>query len=64
MPTFHIPAMSCGHCVATIRKTLMAADADATVDISLERKEVTIDSSHLNTDEIRAQLTDAGYPPA
>ncbi|MFT4171691.1 MAG: heavy-metal-associated domain-containing protein [Rhodocyclaceae bacterium] len=63
MQTFHIPSMSCGHCVATIRQALTEADPDAKVDIALERKEVAVTSTRLGDAELRNRLSEAGYPP-
>ena len=57
-----LPAMSCGHCVSTVTKTVQRIDPGATVEIDLASKRVRIESSHAAADFIPA-LVDEGYPP-
>ena len=60
---FHLPDMSCGHCVAAITEAVKAADAQARVDIDREAKTAQIDSA-LPRQTLAAALAEAGYPPA
>ncbi len=61
---FHLPAMSCGHCVAAITEAVQAADAAATLQFEREARRVQIVSSALSREALSQALTEAGYPPA
>lgn len=63
MTTFHIPDMSCGHCRATVEKTIHALDPAARVDFDMATRQVSVES---NTDAtlVQAALAKAGYPAA
>lgn len=54
--------MTCGHCAGVIRKTIMAVDDGAQIDIDVASQKVRIESEEDAEDFIRA-LTAAGYPP-
>ncbi len=58
---FHVPDMSCGHCVAAIDTALRAIDPDARVDSDLTSKTVTIMSAQ-DAATLQAALKEAGYP--
>ncbi|HSW15173.1 MAG TPA: heavy-metal-associated domain-containing protein [Solimonas sp.] len=62
MYEFHVPAMSCGHCVARITRALQDRDAGARVAVDLPRKRVTVESS-LPVETLQQALASAGYPP-
>ncbi len=62
MHTYHVPDMSCGHCVRAITEALTALDAQAKVETDLASKKVTVDSC-ANEESVVQALTDAGYPP-
>jgi copper chaperone len=53
--------MSCGHCVATIEKTVKGVDADARVGTDLATKTVSVEGA-ADPAAIVAALEDAGYP--
>ncbi len=63
MTEFDIEAMSCGHCVSMITKTVKLVDPEAKVEVDLAHKKVKIDSTQ-DRAVIAAALTEAGYPPA
>lgn len=63
MHEFTLPDMSCGHCVASVTKTVQALDAQATVQVDLPSHRVQIETT-LSQEAVQAALTDAGYPPA
>ena len=63
MHQFHLPDMSCGHCVATITETLLELDPQAGIEIDREQRELRVQSA-LAREPIAAALTEAGYPPA
>jgi len=60
---FHVPDMSCGHCVATITEAVKALDADALVQAELGTKRVSIRSeADLQRQAWLKALDEAGYP--
>ncbi|MFQ3787804.1 heavy-metal-associated domain-containing protein [Halomonas sp. A29] len=61
MPTFNVPQMTCGHCASTVTTAIKAVDANASVDIDLEQRQVTVESS-ADTAALAAVLEKAGYP--
>jgi copper chaperone len=63
MVEFKLPDMTCGHCAATVKRTVQALDAAAQVDVDLPTHMVRIETS---ADEaaLRAALTEEGYAPA
>ncbi|MDR7335458.1 heavy-metal-associated domain-containing protein [Roseateles asaccharophilus] len=62
MHQFHLPDMSCGHCVAAITRALQAADAQARVEVDLDSKTARVDSA-LPRAPLAAALTEAGFTP-
>ncbi|MBA4344203.1 MAG: hypothetical protein C0423_18845 [Methylibium sp.] len=63
MHEFHLPDMSCGHCVGAITQAVKAADAQAELDFKLAQHEVSI-RSQLGREQLSEVLSEAGYPPA
>jgi len=63
MQTFHIPDMTCGHCVAAITESVRQADSAATLQFEREAQRVQI-ASVLSRQALSDVLTEAGYPPA
>jgi copper chaperone len=61
---FHLPAMSCDHCVAAITEAVQAADAAASLQFDREARRVQIGSGALSREALVQTLTEAGYPPA
>ncbi len=61
MLEFHIPNMSCGHCVRAITQALQAADAQAQVTVELPVHLVQVQTT-LPREVLAAQLAQAGYP--
>jgi len=56
---FHVPDMSCGHCVATIEKALKAKDPTATLRTDLKARTAEINttvSSVLSDKRARASV--------
>ena len=58
---FHVPDMSCGHCVATIEKALKAEDPTATLRTDLKARTTEINTT-VSSDALAQLLTAAGYP--
>ena len=63
MHHFHLPDMSCGHCVAAITQAVQAADAQARVEIDLAARTARVDST-LPREALTAALAEAGFTPA
>ncbi len=63
MTTLHIPDMSCGHCKATVEKTIHAIDPDAIITFDMDARRIELTSSAAIPD-VQAALADAGYPAA
>ena len=61
MLTFHVPDISCQHCVAAITQAVQAADAAARVQVSTESKEVRVESSKLDEEAVALAIAEAGY---
>ena len=58
-----LPTMTCGHCVATVTRTVQKLDAKATVDIDLPTHRVRIDSTQPAA-LMKAALAEEGYAAA
>ena len=63
MIKFEVKDMTCGHCVSTITKAVMAADRDATVQIDLASHLVTVEPSVADAATLGAAIEQAGYTP-
>ena len=60
MTKLNVPDMSCGHCKAAIEKAVARVDANATVNVDLENRTVSIDSTITDSALIDA-LKEGGY---
>jgi copper chaperone len=61
--TLSIPAISCGHCVHTIKNELSELNGVSSVEVDLNDKKVTIQYSQPATlEEIRNLLKEINYP--
>lgn len=58
---FHIPQMTCGHCVRTLRNAMEAAFPGAPVTIDLDRRELDIDVEAAERPRLVGAIQDAGY---
>ena len=61
MLIFHVPDISCQHCVTAITQAVQAADAAAKVQVSTESKEVRITSAKLDEEAAALAIAEAGY---
>lgn len=59
---FHLPDMSCGHCVTTVTKTVQSLDEAAKLEFDREARKVKV-QSEVSRAELAAALGEAGYPP-
>ncbi len=58
---FHVPDISCQHCVAAITASVQAADAAAKVQVSTETKEVRVETRTLDEEAVALAIAEAGY---
>lgn len=61
MTTFHIPDMSCGHCKATVEKTIKVLDPAADIDFDMDARQIALDST-TPAAHVQSALAEAGYP--
>jgi copper chaperone len=61
MTKFHIPDMSCGHCKATVEKTIRALDPAAQVEFDMTTRQISVAGS-TDTARVQAALAEVGYP--
>ncbi len=59
---FNIPNMTCGGCARGVTRAIQKVDANAKVEVDLESKWVSVDSSAAAAD-ITAALSAADFPP-
>jgi copper chaperone len=63
--TFHVPNISCQHCVRRITQALTAVPGVQTVQVDIATKQVEVTYEGADTlDRVRATLEEIGYPPA
>jgi copper chaperone len=62
--TVNIPDMSCGHCLATIKREAGEVAGVSSVEGDVNNKDVAIAwEAPATWEQIEAALKDAGYPP-
>ncbi|MDQ7028730.1 MAG: heavy-metal-associated domain-containing protein [Ardenticatenia bacterium] len=63
--TYHVPAISCGHCVMAIQRELKALEGVVDVKADEQTKQVTVTYQEPATpDAIAALMEEIGYPIA
>lgn len=61
--TYHVPAISCHHCTATIERELKLVDGVQVVKAELESKAVTVEAKDADVlPNVEAMLVEIGYP--
>jgi copper chaperone len=63
MHEFHVPAMTCGHCVRAVTDAVKTVDPQAQVDVDLPSHTVKVQTQQPREAVARA-LAEADYPPA
>jgi len=63
MLTFEVNDMTCGHCVSSITKAVVAVDHEAKVTADLATKRVQLSAAHANAQALKDAMTDAGFTP-
>ena len=61
MYELEVEGMSCGHCVSSVTKSVLAIDPAAKVDVDLAAKKVRVDSQAA-LPAISSAIAEAGYP--
>ena len=64
MVIFEVQDMTCGHCVSSITKAVLAIDPDANVSTDLARHRVQIEPSRSDAAKLSDAIGKAGYTPA
>jgi copper chaperone len=62
MLDFHIPDMTCGHCVKAVTEAVKAADPAAELKIDLPTHRVQVQTA-APREQVVAKLVEAGYTP-
>jgi len=62
MTRFSVPDMTCGHCKATIETALKGLDANAAIDVDLDKHTVAVETTKDAAAMIDA-MKEAGYSP-
>lgn len=60
MARYHVPGMTCGGCARSVTNAVKGVDADASVDVDLTTKLVTVQSV-ADTALIAEAIKQAGY---
>lgn len=56
-----VEGMSCGHCVATVTRSVQALDQSANVAVDLPSQTVRVETG-VALDAVRGAIEEAGYP--
>lgn len=62
--TLKIDGMSCGHCVAAVKKALAGLDGVTVENVAVGSATVSYDPAVSSTAKITEAVSDAGYPAA
>lgn len=60
MAVLSVPGMTCAHCQSSIEKALAALDAGSAVNVDLDAKTVTVESS-ASVEELLQALDSIGF---
>jgi copper chaperone len=63
MTSFSVNDMTCGHCISSITKAVMAVDPSALVRIDLATQHVEIEPTKVDAADLGAAIKEAGYTP-
>ena len=63
MVTFEVQDMTCGHCVSSITKAVLAIDPGAQVTAELATHRVRIEPSGSDSTQLSDAIREAGYTP-
>ena len=63
MREIRVQGMSCGHCVATVKRAVASVDPQAQVDVDLQRGAVRVEGGQADETVLRRAIASAGYEP-
>lgn len=55
-----VDGMTCGGCVASVKRAVQALDSNANVDVDLPSKTVKVETT-AQLDQLKTAIVDAGY---
>jgi copper chaperone len=58
---FEVGGMSCGHCVAAVRRTLEEQDGVRVENVEIGSARITYDPARTSPDRLAAVITEEGY---
>jgi len=61
MYELQVNGMSCGGCANSVKRSVLAVDSSAKVDVDLPSKTVRVTAA-ASLEDIRVAITEAGYP--
>ncbi|QYG02763.1 heavy-metal-associated domain-containing protein [Massilia sp. NP310] len=61
MYELQVEGMTCGGCANSVKRSVLAVDNAAKVEVDLGSKKVRIDTN-LGIDQVKAAVVQAGYP--
>lgn len=61
MYELQVEGMTCGGCANSVKRSVLAVDNAAKVEVDLGSKKVRIDTN-LGIDQVKAAVVEAGYP--
>jgi len=61
MYELQVEGMTCGGCANSVKRSVLAVDSAAKVEVDLGSKKVRIDTK-LGIDQVKAAVVEAGYP--
>jgi copper chaperone len=62
--TYHVPGVSCEHCVAAITEEVGQVAGVASVEVALDAKRVTVHGAPVDDAAVLAAIDEAGYDVA
>ena len=62
--TYHVPGVSCEHCVAAITEEVGQVAGVASVEVALDAKHVTVHGAPIDDAAVLAAIDEAGYDVA
>lgn len=63
MHEFHLPAMTCGHCAATVNLALKLVDPTCEIAVDIPARKVQVFSTE-SREALTEALVESGYSPA
>ena len=58
---FRVPGMTCGHCVAAVRRGVLQAPGVESAEVDLTSKDVLVRGVDIDVEAVWAAVDEAGY---